>query len=552
MYKIMIIDDNHISVDGICHNIGWSDLNAEVVCKAYDGQQALNYLQNNPVDLIISDIEMPQLDGLSLAENALKLNSSIKIILISAFDKFEYAKQAIRLGAFDYIEKPLDYAGIFYGYPCRCKNAFDYIEKPLDYAYLEEIIRNALDMLDKEQKNLAILKKSRPIMVDNFFHKLIQSSSDEARYTLSDYANYLQLNLEYHYYQAIVIRIQNAVEIKEKNGIEEYHIKLMSMSDTIRELFDKNFALVHTLSTFDEIVLLLGHNYSNSKYFYSTSYGLLTELIQMYKHHLFEVNIGIGSIVKYLWSLSSSYSNALKSLEYRFFFPQKDIFTISDTVDKDYTVELYEVSGNEELIQLLCKNDLGGVKKWILSFSEELTQSYKNKQFIFLRVYQLLGHLLKFLCDMGLNINDMEKDIVKTYQQLDAFSTSTEIFQWLFHLCQTISDEMNLSTQSHQEHVCAATLEYIQQHYPENTLCLNEIAENVHISPAHLSALFKKQRQQNISDVITDIRIEAACSLLKNTSLPLKEISAKVGYSNQYYFSSCFKKKTGKTPSSYR
>ena len=524
----MIIDDNHISVDGICHNIGWSDLNAEVVCKAYDGQQALDYLQNNPVDLIISDIEMPQLDGLSLAENALKLNSSIKIILISAFDKFEYAKQAIRLGA------------------------FDYIEKPLDYAYLEKIIRNALDMLDKEQKNLAILKKSRPIMVDNFFHKLIQSSSDEARYTLSDYANYLQLNLEYHYYQAIVIRIQNAVEIKEKNGIEEYHIKLMSMSDTIRELFNKNFALVHTLSTFDEIVLLLGHNYSNRKYFYSTSYELLTELIQLYKHHLFEVNIGIGSIVKYLWSLSSSYSNALKSLEYRFFFPQKDIFTISDTVDKDYAVELYEVSGNEELIQLLCKNDLDGVKKWILSFSEELTQSYKNKQFIFLRVYQLLGHLLKFLCDMGLNINDMEKDIIKTYQQLDSFSTSAEIFQWLFHLCQTISDEMNLSTQSHQEHVCTATLEYIQQHYQDNTLCLNEIADHVHISPAHLSALFKKQRQQNISDVITDIRIEAACSLLKNTSLPLKEISAKGGYSNQYYFSSCFKKKTGKTPSSYR
>ena len=528
MYKIMIIDDNHISVDGICHNIGWSDLNAEVVCKAYDGQQALHYLQNNPVDLIISDIEMPQLDGLSLAENALKLNSSIKIILISAFDKFEYAKQAIRLGA------------------------FDYIEKPLDYAYLEKIIRNALDMLDKEQKNLAILKKSRPIMVDNFFHKLIQSSSDEARYTLSDYANYLQLNLEYHYYQAIVIRIQNAAEIKEKNGIEEYHIKLMSMSDTIRELFNKNFALVHTMSTFDEIVLLLGHNYSNRKYFYSTSYELLTELIQLYKHHLFEVNIGIGSIVKYLWSLSSSYSNALKSLEYRFFFPQKDIFTISDTVDKDYAVELYEVSGNEELIQLLCKNDLDGVKKWILSFSEELTQSYKNKQFIFLRVYQLLGHLLKFLCDMGLNINDMEKDIIKTYQQLDSFSTSAEIFQWLFHLCQTISDEMNLSTQSHQEHVCTATLEYIQQHYQDNTLCLNEIADHVHISPAHLSALFKKQRQQNISDVITDIRIEAACSLLKNTSLPLKEISAKVGYSNKYYFSSCFKKKTGKTPSSYR
>lgn len=301
MYKIMIIDDNHISVDGICHNIDWSDLNAEVACKAYDGQQALDYLQNNMVDLIISDIEMPQLDGLSLAQNALKINSSIKIILISAFDKFEYAKQAIRLGA------------------------FDYIEKPLDYSYLKKIIRNALSMLNKEQRNLEILKQSRPIMIDNFFHKLIQSSSDEARYTLSNYADYLQLNFDYHYYQAIVIQIQNATDIKEKKGIEEYHIKLMSMSDTIKELFNEHFSLIHTLTSFDEIVLVIAHNYSNQKYFYNTSYDLLTELLQLYKNSFFELNIGIGNIVKYLWTLSVSYSNALKSLEYRFFFPQKNI-----------------------------------------------------------------------------------------------------------------------------------------------------------------------------------------------------------------------------------
>ena len=144
---------------------------------------------------------------------------------------------------------------------------------------------------------------------------------------------------------------------------------------------------------------------------------------------------------------------------------------------------------------------------------------------------------------MGIRSNDMEKDIIKTYQHLDSFSTSTEIFQWLSSLCQTISDKINLSAQSRQEHVCTATINYIHQHYQDNTLCLNEIANNVHISPAHLSALFKKQRQQNISDVITDIRIETACNLLKNTNLSLKEISAKVGYSNQYYFSSCFKKK---------
>ena len=163
------------------------------------------------------------------------------------------------------------------------------------------------------------------------------------------------------------------------------------MSDTIKELFNEHFSLIHTLTSFDEIVLVIAHNYSNQKYLYNTSYDLLTELLQLYKNSFFELNIGIGNIVKYLWTLSVSYSNALKSLEYRFFFPQKNIFTLGDTIDNDYSAELYEVSGHEKLIQLLCENDLDGIEKWILSFSEELTQNYKNKQFIFIRIYQLLG-----------------------------------------------------------------------------------------------------------------------------------------------------------------
>ena len=145
-----------------------------------------------------------------------------------------------------------------------------------------------------------------------------------------------------------------------------------------------------------------------------------------------------------------------------------------------------------------------------------------------------------------------KKTLLKPINTLTLFQQVLRSSNGFLVLCQTISDKINLSAQSRQEHVCTATINYIHQHYQDNTLCLNEIANNVHISPAHLSALFKKQRQQNISDVITDIRIETACNLLKNTNLSLKEISAKVGYSNQYYFSSCFKKKTGQTPSSYR
>ena len=110
MRKIMIVDDNYLSAEGIEKNIDWEVLNAEIVHICYNGTSAIDAMKKEPVDLIISDIEMPDLDGISMSRQALDINPMVKIILISAYDKFEYARRALLLGALDYIEKPLDYA----------------------------------------------------------------------------------------------------------------------------------------------------------------------------------------------------------------------------------------------------------------------------------------------------------------------------------------------------------------------------------------------------------------------------------------------------------
>ena len=110
MRKIMIVDDNYLSAEGIEKNIDWEVLNAEIVHICYNGTSAIDAMKKEPVDLIISDIEMPDLDGISMSRQALDINPMVKIIMISAYDKFEYARRALLLGALDYIEKPLDYA----------------------------------------------------------------------------------------------------------------------------------------------------------------------------------------------------------------------------------------------------------------------------------------------------------------------------------------------------------------------------------------------------------------------------------------------------------
>lgn len=529
MYHIMIIDDNYLSVDGICHNIKWSALNAEVSYKAYNGLFALEQLAKNPVDLIISDIEMPQLDGLELARRALHTNPNIKIILISAFDKFEYAKQAVRLGA------------------------FDYVEKPLDYSYLTEIIRKALNTIEREQKNLQILKHSRPVMTDNFFLELIHSSSDEAQFILKNYPDFLNLKLDYRFFQTAIIQIENDRLLKDRLGLEEYHIRMLDLADTIREIFSRKFSLVHIITNFNKLIVILAKDYTDKKQFQTISAELFNQLSESYRENLFNLNIGIGTAIRHLQNLSSSYENAAKALEYSFFFPQKNIFDIRDTMGSQIPPEISLGNNQEEqLIQLICVRDLQAIHAWIQDFSKLLLENYRIKQFIFIRVYLLLGRLLRFSYEMNIDVRETEQEIIELYSHIDTVSSGSVIFNHLYRICCDICKKLDTSAKNHHEHICAATVEYISRHYGDVSLCLNDIAEHVNVSPAYLSALFKKTQKENISDIITNIRIDAACQQLCTSTASLKEISCNVGYANQYYFSSCFKKKIGMTPSAYR
>lgn len=527
MKNVMLVDDNQISVEGMLKNINWNSVGAQVVACQYDAVSALKVLEETPIDLIISDIEMPNLSGLELASSALQKNSFIKIILISAYDKFEYAKQAIRIGT------------------------YDYVEKPLDYDYLCQKVRNAIALIEKEQSNLALIEKGRPAMIDSFFSSLIHSYSDESRYYLSKYPNYLHLDLDCHFYCVIAFDIENAASIKSELGIQKYHIELVNLQDYINELCAP-LNLHYVLNDLQGLVCILGNNYSQQVHFQKKIYDIITMVYDQYKDTLLHINIGIGMVIKYLWDMNLSYSSAKRALEYRFFFPQQNIFDARDVIGSNLSKNLFSDNKEEQLIQLICKRNTDEISSWIKKFSEELLVNYQTKSLLFIRIYSILGRILKFLYEMDVDSSDIEKEIIQVYSKLESFTTSSEIFLWLDTLCQKVCMKLVDSTKTYHKQICDSVQKYIRQHYENNKLCLNDIAEYVNVSPTHLSALYRKSTGQNISDTITSIRIDAACQMLLQSGLPLKVISEKIGYTNQYYFSSCFKKKLGMTPSEYR
>lgn len=207
---------------------------------------------------------------------------------------------------------------------------------------------------------------------------------------------------------------------------------------------------------------------------------------------------------------------------------------------------------DEELIRIICSKDMTAIEEWITCYFQNLLGQVQDKNLVFIRIYSLLGRILKFLYEMNLDTGDLEREIIQVYTRFDSFRTYEQFVKWLTQLCASVCEKMDSSLQNYHNQIYTMALGYIRENFETNTLCLNDIARHANISPAYLSSLFKKVSGQSISDTITALRIESACHYLESTSLSLKEISTKCGYTNQYYFSNSFKKKLGMSPSAYR
>lgn len=525
--KVMIIDDNHLSAEGINKNISWSSLNLEVYSIEYDALSALEVIDQQKIDIVISDIQMPGINGLELSKKILENSSTTKIILVSAYDKFEYAKEGLRLGV------------------------FDYIEKPINYTYLIEIIQNAITQIDVVDYQNILLEKSRPAIISNFFSTLINYPFDEDLYSLTNYPDYLGIRVNYNFYTVIVISIENFSSIKDQYGIHKYHLELLQLQENINKMV-QSYDLHYVLNDLHQLVCILGHNNHSKKDFHKSIHHLTHSISVSNDNSLIEVNLGIGTVAKNIWDIHISYKSSCRALDHRFFYPQKKIFDAQDSVEKNFSIHLFSENKENQLIQFICKKDYNAITLWLHEFIDELPIYYHTKNLVFNRIYSLLGRILKLLYEMDIDSSLIEKEIVSMYSSLDTITHINELFEVLNNICYSACSELDISTKTYHEQLSNAVIDYIQQNYSNNDLSLNELAFHVNTSPTHLSALFKKTTGTNINEVITDVRIGAACQLLTNTSISLKEISEKIGYVNQYYFSSCFKKKIGCSPSEYR
>lgn len=534
MYSLLVVDDDYWMRKHLKENIPWADYNILLSGEAEDGEEAMEKLSQLNIDILIVDINLPGISGIDLVEIVIKQYPHIKIILISGYKEFEYARRAVGLGVLDYVLKPFEE------------------EK------LISVVAKAIKELDALKVNTLKIEKinriadiSVELLRKKFYEELISKDNDVM--WVREKIDSLQLNLDVDdRYAVLILEIDNLnsaignMSIEEiytlKSGIIELTGKILSncLNAIIIESGGPRYAAIVSsgghgnISDFNNILMTEGECVRKS-------------VLECFNH---TVTIGVGNICENIFGTRRSYENAGKILAGKFFAGNNRLLTAlnnsgGEAGSLSYKGILKEIiegirkCDREIVAELLCKfkaaiknktgNDNNYIKRTIIHFIEEmLDQSGKS----------VLDNDLVF---GDLNINS----IIYGCETLD------EIFIYLESILNLLINQVLEQRNNKTRNLVGDILKYIEENYSED-LYLDKIAAKVEMHPVYLCRVFKKETGENLIHYLMKFRIEKSKQLLCNPGIKIYEIALMVGYENMKTFSRIFKTVVGQTPKEFR
>lgn len=529
-YSVLLVDDEEDVVEAIVQKIDWDRLGYSLAGYAKNGLEALEIAEEKPIDVVLTDIKMPYMDGLTLSHRLKELYPSIKIIIFSGFDEFEYAKEAIRLEAEEYMLKPVD-AG-------ELSRVFQKVHEALDQEFDEKQSIHRL-------KNYYL--ESLPILQESLYTSLIEGTlpQQDLESTLLDY----QISLPGKYYAVVILH--NSLSLSPE-GINPLLIT-MSIRKLAEERLQKNWRPC--------FLTYLGHTLFIAQMDKESDSLKLTddcEILCRMARHICKATVtaGIGKTVSNLMDLPLSYLGARDAVAYRVLYGRGKAIAISEIglegkeehkvnkeiIDEERLLDIYRsirMSSEEELdkcIDLYIENsrlDSPSLQEYHFFLMDLVTNMHK--------------FLLANQVDTGL-IFPKEEDV---YQKVQQFCLA-ELSQWMKEICKKIQIIIQEMRSDKTKSFVKKAVEHVHSHYMNKDLTVEALSQELHVSAAYFSTVFKRETGKSFINYLTDYRMEKALRLLMEEEEKTYIIAEAVGYSDPNYFSYAFKKKFGMSPSKYK
>lgn len=527
MLKLLIVDDEEEIRKGIAENVDW-EANGIVVCgEADNGDDAMLRIAETEPDILLIDVRMPGRSGLQVVELLQESGSRAKSIILSGYDDFSYAQQALKSGASDYLLKP-----------CRSK---DILEAVLKVKREIQAERSRAAMLDKLQTQY---RESLPLIKEKFLQRLLHQRTASSPRLRANF-DALGLSIGTACLAVIAVKMTDLHPDAERHSYRDVELMKYAVKNIVAEVLQGRYeseiceepiglaVLVHCpAGTSEPLVPLCESMDAGAKRYLG-----------------FSLSFGIGNPHPNIEDLRESYGEALQALEFSFLTGDRSVFHYRSVPKFGQVKSVYPVHEEKKLLETIAAGAREEIGSKLEAYWSVLVRDHPRKDHVQTSVLALFVSLHRLCLDKNVDPEPIFGPLFSSVEQLIRYPSIQQIKAKLHEFTDRISAA--LQSARHGNRIIMTALKYMEENYDKN-LTLELVAGQVYVNPKYLSMLFKQTTGENFVDYIQSLRVEKACELLRDIRLRTYEVANRVGYADEKYFSHIFKKLKGMPPSQYR
>lgn len=529
MYKLYIVDDETRVRKGLQRHFDWAKFNIEVVGEASNGEQAFEILRQQPVDILVTDVKMPKMDGIELAFRLRELYPEIKIIFISGHDDLDFLKSSLKLGA------------------------IDYILKSINLNELEETICRVVGMIDTERQKTKLLRQmenkvrqSMPLLRDKFLVQLLRDPNEnESR--LNERLDFLGLHLqEGSGFCIMVISVENYYEVFSGKQERDRQLVSFAILNIFQELLERHFAgycFEMRQGEYSAILML-----REEGVFETELLALVAEVRELLIQHLnIYVTVGVSQVTDTLAEINVCYNEAIKAIRNKTYLGTETTVAIEGSRRQAENFRL--AAKFKKLIEQVALGDT----EVLISLLQETFQAVEmqDEAIQWDLCFSLIFFAIPELEEYRDSVDEEFASPRLVCERLLCLKTTERMHRLVEQFYIAYSEAARKKRNNPFSAVISQIKNCIHARFAEN-LTVSTIAGEVYLTPTYICLLFKQETGMTINDYLTEVRIKKAKEFLQEPQMKLYDICFAVGYTSPSYFSRLFKKHTGYTPSEYR
>lgn len=533
MYRILLVDDEILVRDAIKENMNWAAMDCELVKDCENGRQAWDYVQKNPVDIVLTDILMPFVDGLELARLIHESYPDIVVVIFSGFGEFEYAKKAMQYNVSEYLLKPVT--------SVELRQVIERMKGLVDDARRKKQEKESMDRTRETyyRNEAVILSKAMEALVNRtrgteesleelkkLDIRLRPGSCCVAVFDMDVYSDYYETDTRQQQESAlmafVLYNIGSEIVSKENTGIAYQE-------------GDCRVCVLFTLPRSKESDLKVQE---------------LCRSIQrtVYDAIGIETSVGIGGWVRTPEELYISRQQALELLKRRYLLGggltlSYEQCVLNGTARLDAELE--------QLGNAIRSGETDEVRPVLGEIQEKIQDTLAEKSRVLVGIQQVIQKI----ADIRLSMDEDREKTERGKEEIQRQAADQKNLEGLMKVIGAYAADtaayvgrMN-STQAQRQARMAA--DYIRENYVNPNLSLNDLCSYLNVSVSYFSSFYKEQTGETFTETLGRIRMEKAKELLEHTTLRNYEIAEKVGFADPHYFGIAFKKATGMTPMEY-